>query len=49
METVTIPKDEYHALKEKAKINESLIVKLIKGLEDIREGKVKPWKRTTKH
>ena len=44
---ITISHEEYEELKEKASINESLLLKLVKGLEDIREGKIKAWKRTT--
>ena len=47
MDTVNIPKDEYFELKEKASMNEGLLIKLVKGLEDIREGRIKPWKRST--
>ena len=47
METISIPKSEYNELREKATMNEGLLVKLVKGLEDIREGKIKPWKRST--
>ena len=46
MKTVTIPIAEYKSLKKKAELNESLLVKLVRGLEDIRDGKIKPWKRT---
>ena len=46
METITIPKVEYKSLKKKAELSESLLVKLVRGLEDIREGKIKPWKKT---
>jgi len=46
MKTITIQKVEYKELKKKAELNESLLVKLVRGLEDIREGKIKPWKRT---
>jgi len=46
METVTIPKSEYEALKKKAELDESLLTSLIRGLEDIKAGRVKPWKKT---
>ncbi len=49
METVTVSKNEYEILKAKARLNESLLVKLVKGLEDVRQGRIKPWQRTTKH
>ncbi|MDO8625272.1 MAG: hypothetical protein Q7R47_04265 [Candidatus Diapherotrites archaeon] len=49
MKTVTIPKEEYVALKKKADTNEDLLVQLVRGLEDIRHGRVKEWKpKTTK-
>ncbi len=47
METVTIPKSKYKELKEKAELNESLLLKLVMGLEDIREGRIKPWRKRT--
>lgn len=43
METVTIPKEEYETLKKKADLDEDLLVKLIRGLEDIKAGRIKPW------
>jgi len=46
METVTITKMEYKKLKEKAKIDEDLLISLVKGLEDIKAGRIKPWKKT---
>jgi len=46
-ETVTIPKDEYESLKKKAEIDEDLLLSLVRGLEDIRAGRIKPWKRPT--
>ena len=45
METVTIPKEEYESLKKKADVDESLLMKLVRGLEDIKAGRIKPWKR----
>ncbi len=45
--TITISKSEYKSLKTKAEVSESLLIKLVKGLEDIREGRIKPWKKTT--
>lgn len=44
MANVTISEEEYKKLKEKADIDEELLVKLVKGLEDIKEGRVSPWK-----
>jgi hypothetical protein len=46
METITIPKQEYLLLKKKATIDEKLLVKLVKGLEDIRAGRIQKWKKT---
>ena len=46
METVTIPKEEYEILKKKADVDESLLLSLVKGLQDIKAGRVKPWKPT---
>lgn len=45
-ETVTIPKEEYEALKKKAELDDDLLISLVKGLEDIRAGRIKPWKKT---
>jgi len=47
METVTIPKEEYEMLKHKAEVDEDLLVSLVRGLEDIKAGRIKPWKRAT--
>lgn len=47
METVTIPKEEYQALKQKAALDENLLISLINGLEDIKAGRIKPWKNPT--
>ena len=45
-ETITIPKEEYKELKKKASLGEDLLMKLVRGLEDIRAGRIKPWKKT---
>lgn len=45
METVTIPKQEYKELKRKADMDEELLVSLVKGLEDIKAGRIKLWKK----
>ncbi len=45
METITISKSRYKELKEKAELNESLLLKLVRGLEDIREGRIKLWRK----
>jgi len=47
METVTIPKEEYEILKHKAEVDEDLLISLVRGLEDIKAGRIKPWKRAT--
>jgi len=44
-EFIRVPKCEFEELKRKAEIDEELLVKLIKGLEDIRAGRITPWKR----
>lgn len=47
METVTIPKQEYEQLKHKVDVDENLLLSLVKGLEDIKAGRIKPWKKST--
>ncbi len=47
METITIPKKEYESLKKKAEPDEELLISLVKGLEDIKAGRIKPWKKST--
>jgi len=44
MENITISKEEYEKLKSRANANEELLIKLIRGLEDIRNGRIKKWK-----
>ncbi len=46
METVTLSREEYETLKRKAEVDEDLLISLVRGLEDIRAGRVKPWKKT---
>ena len=46
METVTISKEEYESLKKKAIVDEDLLLSLVRGLEDIRAGRIKPWKKS---
>ena len=41
MKTITIPEDEYLKLKEKAEATDELMLKLVRGLEDIRNGRIK--------
>ena len=45
--TVTLTKEEYKELKKKASLGEDLLIKLVRGLEDIRAGRIKPWKKKT--
>lgn len=45
MQTVTISKVEYETLKKKAELDEDLLVKLVRGLEDIKAGRIKPWNK----
>lgn len=40
--TITIAKEEYDKLKQEADLNEDLLIKLVKGLEDIKMGRIKP-------
>ncbi len=42
MRTITITKDEYLGLKKKAELGDDLLTKLVRGLEDIRTGRIKP-------
>lgn len=42
-ETVTIPKEEYEKLKEAQEIDFKLLSKIVKGLEDIKAGRIKEW------
>ena len=41
---ISIPQEKYFELKQKAELDEELLIKLIKGLEDIKEGRIKEWK-----
>ena len=41
METITIPKAEYDELKKKAEIDDELLQSLVRGLEDIKHGRIK--------
>lgn len=45
MQTINITKREYNSLKEKAKLSDSLLLDLVKGLEDIKNGRIKPFKK----
>lgn len=42
MKTVTIPEREYKRLKACEKENNELLKDLVKGIKDIKEGRVKP-------
>ena len=44
METVTIPKSEYEKMKKALEVDEELVAKIRKSLENIKEGKIKEWK-----
>ena len=46
MEMVTIPKEKYVELRRKAEIDEELLIKLISGLEDIKNGRIREWKKS---
>lgn len=43
METVTIPKAEYKRLKRLEEVDNELLIKIVKGLEDIKAGRIKKW------
>ncbi len=45
MKTITIPKGEYESLRKKAELDEALLLTLVRGLEDIKAGRIKPWKK----
>lgn len=42
-ETICISKEEYEFLKKKAEVDEVLLDKIAKGLEDIKAGRVREW------
>ncbi|MEK6871786.1 MAG: hypothetical protein AABX16_02690 [Nanoarchaeota archaeon] len=44
METVTIAKEEYERLKKQLEIDEELVAKIKRSLENIKQGKIKEWK-----
>ncbi len=46
IQTVTILKKGYEFLKKKAEIDDDLLTSLVKGLEDIKAGRIKPWKKS---
>ncbi len=39
-----ISRNEYESLKKKAEVDEELLLSLVRGLEDIKAGRIKPWK-----
>lgn len=41
METIVITKLEYEELKRKAEIDEQLLMDLVQGLRDIKDGRIK--------
>jgi len=43
METITIPKSEYKRLKKLETIDNELLIKIVKGLEDIKAWRIKKW------
>ena len=43
METVTIPKSEYRKLKRIEESDHELLIKIVRGLEDIKAGRIKKW------
>jgi len=44
VETVTISKEEYEELRKKAEIDEELVGKIKRSLEDIKHGRISEWK-----
>ena len=43
MKTVTIPKSEYKRLKKLDEVDTKLLIKIVKGLEDIKAGRIRKW------
>jgi PHD/YefM family antitoxin component YafN of YafNO toxin-antitoxin module len=43
METVTIPKEEYEALKKEAEIDLELVEKIKRSLDDVKLGRITEW------
>lgn len=41
MKSITISEEEYVELKKKAEVTDELMIKLVRGLEDIKHGRVK--------
>ena len=44
MKTITITEKEYKNLKQKAELGDDLMIKLVRGLEDVKHGRIKPFK-----
>ena len=49
METVTISKEEYKKMKKKADLSDDLLTRLVRGLEDIKAGRIKEWRKRAIH
>ncbi|MEK6904530.1 MAG: hypothetical protein AABW87_02965 [Nanoarchaeota archaeon] len=45
MKYVKIAEKEYKKLKERSRHVEELLVELVKGLEDVKNGKIRPWEK----
>jgi hypothetical protein len=44
MDTVSIPRKEYEELKKKAEVDQELVNKIKRSLEDIKHGRITEWK-----
>ena len=49
METVIISKEEYKKMKKKDDLSGDLLTRLVRGLEDIKAGRIKEWKKKAIH
>ena len=49
MEMISVPKERFEELERKADMDEELLISLVRGLEDIKAGRVKLWERKTKN
>ncbi len=43
MKNTDIPKSEYKKLKKMEEIDHELLIRIVRGLEDIKAGKIKKW------
>tara|TARA_Y100000034_G_scaffold132581_1_gene195921 strand:+ start:136 stop:276 length:141 start_codon:yes stop_codon:yes gene_type:complete len=43
MKTITIPLEDYNKMKEASEVDEELVNKIKRSLENIKEGKIKEW------